>query len=118
MNAWGDIPPRDLYLYGPMPDDSRHNIRATLVYRITPWLSTGALYSYNSGMPYSRYFRNDTTGGFDDLRARVGTNPGANINDPGDDRETRLAGPPEAGAAATRQPQAGHGPGASCTRTS
>jgi hypothetical protein len=28
-NAWGDIPPRDSYLYGFLPDDSRHAVMAT-----------------------------------------------------------------------------------------
>jgi hypothetical protein len=89
VNAWGDIPPRDLFLDGPTPDDVRHNIRGTLVYRFFPWLSAGVLYQYNSGVPYSRYYRNDVTGGYDDLRARVGINPGADINNPDDDRATR-----------------------------
>ena len=47
-------------------------------------------YSYYSGLPYNRRFRNDVTGRFENQRARVGANPGTNINDPTDDRELRL----------------------------
>jgi hypothetical protein len=89
-NAYGDIPARDLFLDGYLVDDSRHNIRMTSTYTWTKWLSTGVLYDYRSGRPYQRYYRNATTGGFEDLRARVGINPGTNINDPSDDRELRL----------------------------
>jgi hypothetical protein len=91
INAYGDIGgPRDLFLDGYLPDDSRHNIRATATYMWTSWLSTGALYDYHSGRPYRRLFRNVITGGFEDYRARVGISPGTNLNDPADDRESRL----------------------------
>jgi hypothetical protein len=89
-NAWGDIPPRDLFLWGYMPDDARHVIKTTLNYRFTPWLSCGVLYQYRSGTPYNRWYYNASTGAYDVLRARVGVNPGTNINDPGDDRDLRL----------------------------
>jgi hypothetical protein len=89
-NFYGDIPARDLFLDGYLPDDSRHNIRATTTYQWTPWLSTGFLYDYRSGRPYHRRYRNPVTGGFEDFRAPVGINPGNNINDPNDDRELRL----------------------------
>ena len=90
-NAWGDIPPRDLFLWGNMPDDSRHVIKTTLNYRFTQLaVDCGVLYQYRSGTPYNRWYYNTATGGYDMLRARVGVNPGTNINDPGDDRELRL----------------------------
>ena len=89
-NAWGDIPPRDRLLWGPMPDDARHVVKITMNYQLVSWLSTGVLYSFQSGRPYSRWFHNTQTGGYDDLRAQVGINPGSNINDPTDDREARL----------------------------
>jgi hypothetical protein len=89
-NPYGDIGPRDLFLEGYLADDSRHNIRMTSTYQWTRWLSTGVLYDYRSGRPYQRRFRNPVTGGFDDYRARVGINPGNNVNDPTDDRELRL----------------------------
>ena len=90
VNAWGDIPPRDPLLWGYLPDDVRHSIIATGVWQWTAWMSGGIAYRFWSGRPYSRVFRNSVTGGFDDYRARVGDNPGANLNDPGDDRALRL----------------------------
>jgi hypothetical protein len=89
-NLYGDIGPRDHFLYGPLADDHRHEIKANFSYRFAPWLSTTVRYSYYSGTPYNRRYRNDVTGRFDNQRARVGANPGNNINDPNDDRELRL----------------------------
>jgi hypothetical protein len=88
-NAWGDIPPRDVFLYGNLPDDHRHEIKTSATYQISPFISAGFRYRYYSGQPYNRLFRNDVTGNFDVYRARVGINPGNNLNDPGDDRELR-----------------------------
>jgi hypothetical protein len=87
---YGEIAPRDALLYGYLPDDSRHNVRATAAIAVTPWLTCGALYNYQSGRPYQRRFRNPVTGGFDDHRAPAGIDPGPNVNDPGDDRALRL----------------------------
>ena len=42
------------------------------------------------GLALQPAFRNDETGKYEDYRARVGVNPGTNINDPGDDRALRL----------------------------
>jgi hypothetical protein len=89
-NQWGDIAPRDIFLYGPLSDDHRHEIKLSSTYQFTPWLSTGLRYRYYSGTPYDRYYRNETTGQYDVLRATRGINPGTNINDPNDDREARL----------------------------
>ena len=89
-NLYGNIPPRDIYLDSYLPDDSRHNIRMTATYAWTRWFTTGVLYDYRSGRPYARRFRNPETTGFEDYRARVGINPGTNLNDPADDRESRL----------------------------
>ena len=58
--------------------------------RSTRWVSAGLRYRYYSGRPYNRLYRNDVTGAFDLYRARVGENPGTNINDPDDDRSLRL----------------------------
>ena len=55
-----------------------------------PWLSLGTTYSYSSGAPYDRLFKNAYSGTFQDYRARRGYTPGANLNDPSDDRELRL----------------------------
>ena len=89
-NAWGDIPGRDVFLDGYLPDDHRHEIKATSAYQATPWLSFGSRTIYTSGMPYDRLFRNDVTSGFDVYRADRGYTAGTNINDPADDRELRL----------------------------
>ena len=89
-NPWGDIAPRDVFLYGDLADDHRHELKTSATYQVSPWLSAGLRYRYYSGRPYSRLYRNDVTGAFDLYRARVGVNPGTNVNDPGDDRALRL----------------------------
>ncbi len=90
-NEFGNNPARDLYYaYGFLPDDYRHNVRASVVWQASRWLSTGYVFRYRSGFPYGRNFRSDVLGNFTDLRARTGTDPGGNINDPGDDRALRL----------------------------
>lgn len=89
-DEFGDIPPRDIYLYGPVSDDARHNIRGNVTYRWTNWLSTGFVWDYLSGRPYNRFYRNDETGEWEDLRAVTGTNPGSNLNSPHDDRPLKL----------------------------
>jgi hypothetical protein len=90
-NAWGDIPARDVYLRGgPLADDHRHEVRATLQYELSSWLTFGGRYEFSSGTPAQRLFWNDETAGFDLYRARAGQNAGSNVNDPGDDRPLRL----------------------------
>jgi hypothetical protein len=89
-NPLGDIAPRDVFLYGDLADDHRHEIKTSATYQVSPWISAGLRYRYFSGRPYNRLYRNDVTGVFDVYRARVGVNPGTNINDPGDDRVLRL----------------------------
>jgi hypothetical protein len=89
-NAWGDIPGRDVYMYGYLPDDHRHEIKMNAVFQAATWMSLGLMYNYYSGTPYDRRFRNETTTGFDDYRAPRGVNPGPNVNDPNDDRALRL----------------------------
>jgi hypothetical protein len=90
INPWGDIPARDVFLLGYLPDDHRHAIKAALTYQATRWLSFGSRTSYTSGFPYDRLFRNAETNTFDVYRATRGINPGNNLNDAGDDRELRL----------------------------
>jgi hypothetical protein len=90
QNPFGDNPGRDPYLYGSLGDDKRHELRGSLNWQMSPWLSSGMSYLYQSGRPYQRYYRNTETGRFEDLRAPIGFNPGNNINDPGDDRMSRL----------------------------
>ena len=89
-SPYGSIPSRDVFLYGPLPDDHRHEAKLTLQYQLTAWASLGLRYSYISGTPYNRlYFNNETTS-HELYRARVGINAGNDINDPRDDRELRL----------------------------
>jgi hypothetical protein len=88
--SYGDNPAQDVYLYGYLGDDHRHEIKTLAQYSATSWLSTGIRYEYRSGYPYNRLFRNAVTNSFEDYRAPLGINPGPNINDPGDDRELRL----------------------------
>ena len=87
---YGAIPPRNLYLWGHLPDDHRHEVKTTLTYAAASWLSLGVRADFISGFPYERRFRNEVTGGFDNIRAYRGINPGTNVNDPTDDRELRL----------------------------
>jgi hypothetical protein len=89
-NAWGDIPARDVFMWGYLPDDHRHEIKLSLSYQATPWLSFGSRSTYLSGMPTDRLLRNDETAVYDQRRSRVGTTYGSDINDPADDRDLRL----------------------------
>jgi hypothetical protein len=89
-NEFGDIPGRNVYLWGPSPYDRRHEIRVSAAYQLTRWLSSGLFYNYFSGSPYSRKFFNSETGKYEDYRARVGRDPGTNFNDPSDDRPLQL----------------------------
>ena len=89
-NAYGDIGPRDAFLYGSLPDDHRHELKVNLSYRASGWLGLGFRYSYISGTPYNRYLRNDVTGNFENQAVPIGINPGTNLNDPTDDRALRL----------------------------
>jgi hypothetical protein len=89
-NLFGDIPGRDVYLWGPLQDDHRHDIRGSLTYAATNWLSFGSTLSFTSGAPYSRLYRNSVTGKAEDYRARLGYDPGNNLNSAEDDRQLRL----------------------------
>src|SRR5205814_7192826 len=79
-NPYGDIPGRDVYLYGYLKDDRRHDFRGSATWQATNWLSLGTTFSFSSGSPYTKVYRNQTTGKFEDLRAATGYNPGSNIN--------------------------------------
>jgi hypothetical protein len=88
-SQFGDNAARDRYLYGYLDDDSRHVLKMQMLYLWTSWFQTGVVYSYFSGRPYSRRFRNEVTGNNIDYRAAVGIDPGSDLNDPGDDRPVR-----------------------------
>jgi hypothetical protein len=89
-NDWGDVPSRDVFLDGYLPDDHRHEIKLSTIYAITPWLTVGSRTTYLSGFPYDQLYRQDVTATFDRRNSRRGETAGANINDPGDDRTLRL----------------------------
>jgi|GEM_PF-2875616 len=81
---------QDLFQYGDLPGDARHSIRSQATYQWSSWLSTGVTYNYTAGGPIEPTFFNSVTGGFTDLRARRGFNPGLQLNDPADDVAFRL----------------------------
>jgi hypothetical protein len=89
-NPWGDIPARDAFLNGYLPDDHRHELKLTMSWEVTPWLTMGTRTTYMSGMPYDSLYRNDETASYDQLRAQRARTAGPNINDPSDDRDLRL----------------------------
>ncbi len=75
-NPWGDIPGRDVFLDGNLPDDRRHDIKASATWAPTRWLSLGMRYQYASGFIYNRLFLNQVTNTFENYRAQRGINPG------------------------------------------
>jgi hypothetical protein len=87
---YGDNPGQDVFLYGYLGDDHRHEIRSMVTYQTLTWLSNGLRFTYVSGTPYNRNFFNTVLGEYNDRRAQLGYNAGVNINDPGDDRALRL----------------------------
>jgi hypothetical protein len=89
-NLYGDIPGRDVYTNGYLPDDHRHEVKLAANFQATSWLSFGTRTTYLSGQIYDRFFRNDETSAYELYRATRGINPGTNINDPSDDRALRL----------------------------
>jgi hypothetical protein len=89
-NLYGDIPGRDVFTSGFLADDHRHEVKISASVQATRWLSIGTRTTYTSGQPYDRFFRNDETSAYDQLRATRGLNAGTNVNDPGDDRPLRL----------------------------
>ena len=90
QNYYGNVGPQNQFLNGPLQDDHRHEIKLTGTYWVKPWLSTGVRYVYTSGTPTQRLFYDPATGTFNSYRAPVGVDPGANLNDPADNRTLRL----------------------------
>jgi hypothetical protein len=88
-NAYGDIGPRDHFLYGSLPDDHRHEVKLSMSFRAWSWLGLSTRYTFTSGLPYSRLFRNDVTGNYENYGAPIGIDSGTNVNDRGDDRLLR-----------------------------
>ncbi len=88
-NYWGDVEPQNVYTWGSLKDDHRHEVKFQSTYSFTSWLSSGFRYRYYSGTPYNRKF-SDFENKFTLLKARTGFNPGNDLNNPEDDRELRL----------------------------
>lgn len=79
------------YLYGPLPDDLRHMVKLQTYYAWDFGLTLGAVYRFESGSPYSAFYRDTENESFALRRAPRGRHPGNDINDPEDDRFLRVA---------------------------
>jgi hypothetical protein len=82
------VPPQTgmpVALIGLAADDRPHSIRAQMAYDVLGYASVGLLFSRDSGVP-TRHLLASTESKYENYRATVGSNPGANINDPSDDR--------------------------------
>jgi hypothetical protein len=73
----------------PAADDRTHSTRFLASYDILGYAAVGTIFAFDTGLPYQRFFVNDTLAAYTDYRARLGINPGTNLNDPADDRPTR-----------------------------
>jgi hypothetical protein len=89
-NPYGDIPARDVYLDGYLPDDHRHEIKGSLSYQALPWLLFGSRTTYLSGLPYDHLYQNGVTNTYDQYRTVRAFDPGTDVNDRADDRSLRL----------------------------
>jgi hypothetical protein len=90
QNYYGTIPPQDPYLYGPLADDHRHEIKLFGTYDFTQWLTAGFRYTYYSASPTNRLFYDPVLNSYTSYRSTPGVDPGPNLNDPADDRDLRL----------------------------
>lgn len=77
------------YYYGFIETDQRNEAKFMGYYKFTSWLTLGTNVVYRNGFPYSRYYYNPVTNGYDDLRSPIGTDP-RNPNDANDDLDARL----------------------------
>jgi hypothetical protein len=77
------------YAYASLDDDRPHALRALLSYAFGDHGSLGLIYRHDSGAPLTRFYRN-RAGTNESYRAATGANPGTNLNDPIDDRPSRL----------------------------
>jgi hypothetical protein len=84
-----DNPGQTPYYYGPLPDDNRHVVKAQTSFAINSWLSSGVVYVYQTGGPYSRYFLDPVFNSFSRFQAPRGYDSLGNA-DPNDDRPLRL----------------------------
>jgi hypothetical protein len=84
-----DNPGQNIYYYGPLPDDNRHNLFASVTYKVNTWLSLGGIYRFITGGPYNHLYYNTFQGGFTDFRSPRGTDSRGTLN-PDDDIPLRL----------------------------
>jgi hypothetical protein len=84
-----DVWVRDRYLEGPGSNERPHSFRLFTSYDLFGYAALGAIFSHDSGLPFRQLYYTPFTGKFENYNAAVGTNPGANVNDPSDDRTTR-----------------------------
>jgi len=72
-------PRQAMFFDGFLPEDHRHNLKFRASYN---WkgLNVGALFNYLSGAPLSKYFFNQNDGGYTNLRAPQGNDPGQGSN--------------------------------------
>jgi hypothetical protein len=100
-NYYGTNPVQDQFLYGPLADDHRHEIKMFGAYDFVEWLTAGFRFTYYSAMPTNRLFYEayplpgaslppGTAAPFTSYRSPPGIDPGNNLNDPNDDRTLRL----------------------------
>ncbi len=83
-----DNPGQNVYEYGPLRNDIRHDLRALAVYQFANWLSVGGVYNFQSGRPYNRYFWDSTYQNFTRREAQRGYDS-RGTQDPGDDSPLR-----------------------------
>ncbi|HEY0714596.1 MAG TPA: hypothetical protein VGF45_18070, partial [Polyangia bacterium] len=84
-----DNPPNAPYFYGPLPGDNLHDVRASLSYAVTRWLSLGVNYRFYTGGPYNRYYFDPVYQGYSRFQAQRGYDSQGNTN-PDDDLALRL----------------------------
>jgi hypothetical protein len=84
-----DNPGQNQYFYGPLADDSRHDVRAQASYQLTSWFSVGGSYAFFSGGPYNRFHFDPVYGSFSRFQAHRGNDSNGTLN-PDDDQPLRL----------------------------
>jgi hypothetical protein len=87
-------PRETMFFDGYLPEDTRHNLKVRASYTFHG-LVIGGLFNYVSGTPISKQFFNTNDGGYTNLRAPQGNDPGKGAglstpNDPGRWSEFRL----------------------------
>jgi hypothetical protein len=84
-----DNPGQTAYYRGPLRTDNRHNVKVQTTFAINSWLSSGLVYEYLTGSPYSRVFLDPVFNSFSRFQAQRGYDSQGN-SDPTDDVPLRL----------------------------